>query len=249
MTSVTIPDNVTRIDGYAFSGCDSLKKIIVGAGVKSISDTACLNCTKLEEINVSSRNRMYSSVDGILLDKSGTQIIIYPKNNKPSVCTVPDGVTAIGANVFADCTSLISITIPDSVTNIDRYAFNGCSNLREVIMSSSVKTVEQYAFKGCDSFTDVYFTGTETEWYNIMIDTGNDRFESANVHYAGGNAYESGDANGDGFVNLKDSNKLKMIILGKIVPDEKEFVAADLNGDGAVNTKDSFILKKKIANG
>jgi len=38
-------------------------------------------------------------------------------------------LTSIGSNVFANCTSLVSITIPKSVVSIAGNAFIGCSNL------------------------------------------------------------------------------------------------------------------------
>ena len=45
---------------------------------------------------------------------------------------IPYGVTCIGDEAFAGCTSLTSVTIPDSVTCIGDSAFEGCTSLTEV---------------------------------------------------------------------------------------------------------------------
>jgi hypothetical protein len=44
---VTIPDSVTSIGSYAFSGCTSLTSIIIPDSVTSIGNYAFSNCTSL----------------------------------------------------------------------------------------------------------------------------------------------------------------------------------------------------------
>ena len=43
--SVTIPDSVTSIGGYAFSGCSGLKSVIIGNGVTSLGTRAFYGCS------------------------------------------------------------------------------------------------------------------------------------------------------------------------------------------------------------
>ena len=47
------------------------------------------------------------------------------KGVRATVVYIPDGVTSIGANAFANCTSLTQVRIPNGCT-IDRTAFSGC---------------------------------------------------------------------------------------------------------------------------
>ena len=55
---------------------------------------------------------------------------------------------------------LTNITIPNSVTSIDKQAFSNCTSLK-----------------------DVYYAGSESDWENIAIDSGNDTLKSATIHY------------------------------------------------------------------
>ena len=52
LTSVTIPDSVTRIGAEAFSGCGSLTAITIPSGVASIGASAFFNCGNLSIITV-----------------------------------------------------------------------------------------------------------------------------------------------------------------------------------------------------
>ncbi len=52
LTSVTIPDSVTRIGRYAFRFCDSLTQVTIRNGVESIGDYAFNGCTGLTSITI-----------------------------------------------------------------------------------------------------------------------------------------------------------------------------------------------------
>ena len=47
LTSVFIPNSVTDIGNYAFSGCSGLISVIIGRGVAKIGDRAFSNCVEL----------------------------------------------------------------------------------------------------------------------------------------------------------------------------------------------------------
>ena len=67
----------------------------------------------------------YSSVNGVLFDKSQTTLIQFPGGIGGSY-TIPASVTSIGDYAFDDCTGLTSVTIPSSVTSIGELAFSCC---------------------------------------------------------------------------------------------------------------------------
>lgn len=66
-------------------------------------------------------------------------------------------VTAIGPNLFFQCTNLSSVTIPDSVTSLGDFAFDGCTGLTNVTIGSRVSNIGHDAFSGCTKLAAVYF--------------------------------------------------------------------------------------------
>ena len=66
-------------------------------------------------------------------------------------------VTSIGANAFARCCSLSSITINDSVTNIYAGTFSRCSGLTSITIPDSVTSIGDNAFRDCFSMETINF--------------------------------------------------------------------------------------------
>lgn len=145
-----------RYSGAAvFQGCTGITSIVIPDSVISIDRSAFSGCTSLAEITVSPDNKNYSSVDGVLFNKDGSELIIYPKGNGRSAYTVPDGVTSISGSAFSGCTSLKEIVIPDSVTSIGESAFSGCTSLSKVKLSNNLTKIEAETFSGCTSLTEI----------------------------------------------------------------------------------------------
>ena len=55
IVELRIPDGVKRIEDFALTECDSLKKVTIGKGVESIGCRAFANCMDLEEIVICNR--------------------------------------------------------------------------------------------------------------------------------------------------------------------------------------------------
>ena len=139
LTTVTIPNSVTSIGDYAFSRCTGLTSVTIPNSVTSIGDGAFYFCSDLTEINVDENNTAYSSIDGVLFNKSQTELILYPRR-KQGTYTIPNSVTSIGDRAFRECTGLTSVTIPNSVTSIGICAFYRCSGLTEINVDENNST-------------------------------------------------------------------------------------------------------------
>lgn len=60
--------------------------------------------------------------------------------------TIPNSVTTIGVKAFRSCEGLMLVTIPDGVTSIGDSAFGGCSSLMSVTVPRSVTSIGKDAF-------------------------------------------------------------------------------------------------------
>lgn len=155
LTSVTIPNSVTNIKNYAFNGCTALASVTLGNSVERIgccsfggskeltsitlpasltglNSDAFMYSSSLAEVNVDKDNLNYCSVDGVVLNKEKTQLVLFPDGyNKTETYTIPNTVTDIWASVFVSCKTITGIIIPSSVTQISSAA----------LISSCIKSI------------------------------------------------------------------------------------------------------------
>jgi hypothetical protein len=147
LTSVTIPNSVTSIGTSAFVSCSRLASITIGSGVTDMQWITFSEYDLLTAITVDAQNLFYSSINGVLFDKSQTTLIQYPSGLVGSY-TIPGSVASIGDDAFKYCSRLTNITIPNSVTNIGAYAFYGCG-LTNITIPDGVISIGAWAFADC----------------------------------------------------------------------------------------------------
>ena len=162
LTSVTMGTNITSIGDYAFFECINLTSVTIGTNVTSIGGGAFNYCSSLTAITVAENNPAYSSLTGVLFDKSQTTLLVYPAGLVGSY-TIPNSVTSIGDYyAFFFCTKLTSVTIGTNVTSIGDQAFYYCSGLTNLTIGTNVTSIGVQAFCGCTSLTSVTIPNSVT---------------------------------------------------------------------------------------
>ena len=157
---IVIPEGVTYIGSYAFSGCSSLTSIIIPEGVTSIGSFAFSGCSSLTSITIPK---------GVTSIESSA----FYGCSSLTTTTIPEGVTSIESSAFSGCSGLTSIAIPEGVTSIGSLAFSGCSSLTSITIPASVTNIEDMAFNNCNNLyqienkSDLQFTIGSTDYGRI----------------------------------------------------------------------------------
>ncbi len=168
--SVEIPDSVTKILNFAFSGCNSLTEIDLPDNVTVLAEGAFNNCTGLTSVvipkTVTSSDAPFRGCINLKTAsfEEGTTVIcpgIFRICPGLESVEIPETVTEIGKNAF-DSSGIKSIEIPDSVTKILNFAFSGCSSLTEIDLPDNVTVLAEGAFNNCTGLTSVVIPKTVT---------------------------------------------------------------------------------------
>ena len=177
LKNITISEGVKDIGAYAFKN-SGIKSASIPASVTSISDGVFVNCSNLETVDVASANTAYSSVDGVVFNKTVTDLIYYP-TAKAGEYTVPGTVTTIKQSSCEGTKKLTKITLPPSVKKIEGSAFES-SSLSELAFSgtSGLETIGKRAFIWAHlSNVTIPASVKLLEWGAFYGQNGNDSFD------------------------------------------------------------------------
>ena len=151
LTSLTVPASVESIGEKAFYNCYSLTALEIPASVTKVGRGAFALCTKLQDLTVAAGNEIYTAENGVLYEKSETDVTLLAAPAFSGALEIPHDVTAIGRFAFEGNVTLTDVTIPASVSIIEAHAFTGCRGITSLTIPASVKTVEDGAFLGCSN--------------------------------------------------------------------------------------------------
>ena len=97
LSSVTIPNGVTRIEGSTFASCKKLSSVTIPNSVTSIEELAFESCFELSSIEIP------NSVDSIGMSA-------FAECNSLTSVTIPSSVTFIDMMAFMYCDTLTTVT-------------------------------------------------------------------------------------------------------------------------------------------
>ncbi|MFH7039499.1 leucine-rich repeat domain-containing protein [Flavobacterium plurextorum] len=135
LNKLKIPDSVEEIGVLSFASCNSLRRIELGNSINEINMYILSQNKNLLKIKISNKNLKFSSKKGILYNKPGDTLVMYPRGKKGGFM-IPENVKCIKKGAFEACEGLTKIVIPESVTTIEDLAFQYSTNLIEVTNKS-----------------------------------------------------------------------------------------------------------------
>ena len=81
-------------------------------------------------------------------------------------CVIPyaNEITSINAT---NNTALMMIILPNTITSIDNNSFANCISLSFIIIPDSITSINENAFYGCTTLNDFIYSGTKAQWASI----------------------------------------------------------------------------------
>ena len=149
MTELYMPDSLTLIGQYTFSGCNSLIRVTIPFVGEKISSTNSFSYI-FGTVPTTLRNIVITSDDTI------PNSAFKELTNIESI-TIPSNTISIGSSAFYGCSSLKHLNsntdgvfnIPTGVTEIAASSFRGCSLATKFTMSDDIVNIANYAFANC----------------------------------------------------------------------------------------------------
>ncbi len=140
LQKIVLPETITSLGGYQFSGCTALQSVDLSAlTIKAFPSNLFDGCINLNEVKL-----------GSALNYLGT----YTFRNCSALETIDISMTKVD-RFSTSATAAVSTT-----TSV--YLFAGCTSLREVKTNpGQIKQIGAYTFQDCESLTSFDLTGVE----------------------------------------------------------------------------------------
>ena len=167
ISTLKIADGVETIGKHAFAYCDGLSSVQLPDSVVKIEGNAFEHCEGLTDFYVTPDHPVYAVLDGVLYEKDGKKLCIYPYGRSESTYKIPEDVQEIGSYAFSGCDDLNSIELSSTVKKIGSGAFAGCSSLTEFTIPDSVEEIGSNPFRNCTSLKKFHVSPDQPKFIDI----------------------------------------------------------------------------------
>ena len=150
---INIPNTVKEINEYALYDCIYQEKKNIPSETVTIPYGIFKFLSGLSFIDVDVNSACFTSIDGVLYDKSVSELIACPRLKDE--ITIPDGIQTISPFAFYSCQNLRVINMPNSITMLGEAGFWGCNSLTDINFSDNITFIDDNAFWECTSLTSM----------------------------------------------------------------------------------------------
>jgi len=193
LTSIKIPESVTSISSGAFYMCSGLTSVEFPDGITTINSDAFYCCIGLTNIEIpdsvtSIDSGAFASCDGLtsieIPDSIKTigESAFYDCNELTEVI-IGGNVTSWGADVFDYCSNLSKVTFKEGITRLDVNPIQSMTALETIVIPESVIEIEPNTFAYCSKLRTVIYAGSESEWNEMYMGSGNENLTSAWIDF------------------------------------------------------------------
>ena len=165
VSDVELPESLTRLGHSAFSGCSSMRSIVLQGSLSKIPVAAFEDCKSLEEIELPAsvtriEERAFhecNSLRTLLCDPGQLRQVDKQAFDRCYALTTLDlsNVIVIEEKTCYECKSLRSVQLSDQLTRIGKEAFRRCQSLMQFALPSTVSAIDKEAFRECTSLNEI----------------------------------------------------------------------------------------------
>ena len=187
--NVVISNGITHIGQYTFTGCDEITGVAIPESLQSVGTAAFRDTAKLtdvyycggaaewNQIGISAYNQYLLNATkhyDCLSGKCGDNITyLFNGTTSTLVGTGEMYDYESGDSPFYGESAIKNIVIGGGITRIGNNAFGYCTGLTDVSIPTTVTSIGNRAFVGCGKLAAVEYPGTQDEWDDIAIGSGN----------------------------------------------------------------------------
>ena len=164
---LTLDSSVITINAYAFSGT-SLNTLTIPSTVTSILGAPFSDGgNTLTSISVDASNPDYSSLSGVLFDKTQTELIVYPASKPGTTYVIPASVTSTRYYAFSSNKNLTSINLPNTLTTLGGQAFISAAALTTVNIGTGLTNLGPQSFAWVIPLTSINVDASNASFASI----------------------------------------------------------------------------------